>query len=407
MRILQCGVAYSPNVGDGLIASCMAYAVGRLLPGAEMVSLDFAGRRGFASEDRRSGLLGRTGALHLLSMMPGPARRAMVRAILGRQLHAQRSDWQAMIDEADAVIIGGGQLFADSDLNFPLKLGGLAALLATHRLPVAIHAAGVTGGWSAEGRALFGRLDEAPLRAVGLRDAGSIKHWQDQAGFGPTAILALDPGLLAAEAIPAPPRSTDAPIGLGIADPTLLSYHAEAGVAGGGLAFQVALAERLAEAGHRVLLFCNGAEEDARAVDRVGTHPALAHFVETGHIEVAPRPLTPHALAHTVASCRALVAHRLHAIIAAYAYGIPAVALGWDAKVASFHREVGRESFTLSDPRVDAGAVAGALGGVLDHPIAEAERAAMAARALADMAATLRCLGLPALDPGAAKGCAA
>ncbi|MEL6208760.1 MAG: polysaccharide pyruvyl transferase family protein, partial [Pseudomonadota bacterium] len=139
MRILQCGVAYSPNVGDGLIASCMAYAVGRLLPGATMVSLDLAGRTGFAEDDTRSGLLGRTGALRLLSALPGPARRAAVRLMLERRLKALEPEWSAMVAGADAAIIGGGQLFADADLNFPLKIGRLATLLSERSLPVAIH----------------------------------------------------------------------------------------------------------------------------------------------------------------------------------------------------------------------------------------------------------------------------
>ncbi|MEL6768371.1 MAG: polysaccharide pyruvyl transferase family protein [Pseudomonadota bacterium] len=404
MRILQCGVAYSPNVGDGLIATCMAHAVGRLVPGASMQSLDLAGRTGFAGEDRRSGLLGRSGALRLLSALPGPARRAAVRFILGRRLNALEPEWSAMLDDADAVIIGGGQLFADADLNFPLKIGRLATLLSAKGLPVAVHAAGATGHWSAEGRALFGELEATRLLSVGLREAGSMGHWRDQAAFGPEPTLALDPGLLTADAIPAQPPGTEAPVGLGIADATLLDYHAEDGVAGGGVAFQVRLVQALVKAGYPVLLFCNGAEEDALALDQVRTHPALAPLVASGQVEAAPRPLTPDALARTVARCRGIVAHRLHAIIAAYSYGLPALALGWDAKVASFQREVGREAHTLTDPDVSPADVAAAARAAIADPVPEADRAAMAARALEDMATTLRRLGLPVVRRTAAEG---
>lgn len=402
MRILQCGVAYSPNVGDGLIASCMAYAVGRLLPGATMVSLDLAGRTGFAEDDTRSGLLGRTGALRLLSALPGPARRAAVRLMLERRLKALEPEWSAMVAGADAAIIGGGQLFADADLNFPLKIGRVATLLSARTLPVAIHAAGVTGHWSREGSAHFGALGGATLRAVGLRDTGSIGHWQQQAAFGPEPALTLDPGLLTGDAFPASAPGAAAPIGLGIADATLLAYHAEGGVAGGGVDFQAQLAKALAKAGYPVLLFCNGAEEDARALDKVQLHPALAPLIADGQVTAAPRPLTPEALARTVARCRGIVAHRLHAIIAAYAYGLPALALGWDAKVASFHREVGREAHTLTDPNVCPADVAAAVRAAMADPVPEARRAAMAARALADMAATLRQLGLPVAHPAEA-----
>ncbi|MEM9761879.1 MAG: polysaccharide pyruvyl transferase family protein [Pseudomonadota bacterium] len=404
MRILQCGVAFSPNVGDGLIASCMAYAVGRLLPGATLVSLDLAGRTGFAEDDTRSGLLGRTGALRLLSALPGTARRTAVRFMLERRLKALEPEWSAMVAEADVAIIGGGQLFADADLNFPLKIGRLTRLLAERRLPVAIHAAGATGHWSAEGSTLFEGLGGTTLRSVGLRDTGSIGHWEAQAAFGPEPTLTLDPGLLTGDAFPAPGPEASAPIGLGIADATLLAYHAEGGVAGGGVDFQARLAGALAKAGYPVLLFCNGAEEDARALDQVQLHPALAPLIADGQVTAAPRPLTPEALARTVARCRGIVAHRLHAIIAAYAYGLPALALGWDAKVASFHREVGREAHTLTDPEIGPVDVAAAARAAMADPVPEAKRAAMAARALADMATTLQRLGLPAAHPAAAEG---
>ncbi|MEM7526909.1 MAG: polysaccharide pyruvyl transferase family protein [Pseudomonadota bacterium] len=409
MRLLQCGVAFSPNVGDGLIASCMAYGLERLMPGAEMRSLDLAGREGFAAPIRgsaRGGLMGRAGALRVLRELPGPARRFAVRTHLLRRLAAIEPQWTEMVAEADAVIIGGGQLFADADLNFPLKIGRLAQILAAAGVPVAIHAAGATARWSDEGAGLFGALEQTALVGVGLRDDRSIQHWREEAGFGPAPRLALDPGLLTADAFPSPPPAPDAPIGLGIADSTLLAYHAEGGVAGGDIGFQAALAAALAggEDGGAVLLFCNGAEEDARALDRVFAHPLLSSLVQSGRVRAAPRPLTPEALARTVAGCRGIIAHRLHALIAAHAYALPTLALGWDEKVASFHALAGRGAYTVTDPSVTPDATAAIARLALRHPVDLAARAALADSALADLAETLALLGVVAASPLGAAG---
>lgn len=417
MRILQCGVAYSPNVGDGLIAACMAHAVERLLPGAEFRSLDIAGREGFAEEDRRAGgPFGRATLLRLLSALPPSLRRFAVRRHLSAKLSALEPGWRRALEEADAVILGGGQILADADLNFPLKIGRLARLAAEAKggagLPLAIHAAGVTGGWSGEGRTLFALLADTRLAAIGLRDAGSVEHWRDQADFGPAPMLTRDTGLLTAAAFPRP-RGGDrraGPVGLGIADPALLSYHAEGGVAGAGIDFQVALAATLAAEGNDVLLFCNGAEEDANALDCVAAHPRLARLVASGRVRAAPRPLVPAALAGIVAGCGGMVAHRLHALIAAYSYGVPAVALGWDRKVASFHEQVGRGAYTLTDGAAAVEDIAATLRRAVADPVPDIERAAAADAALQDMARTLAALGLPvetAPRAGVARGTAA
>jgi hypothetical protein len=53
-------------------------------------------------------------------------------------------------------------------------------------------------------------------------------------------------------------------------------------------------------------------------------------------------------LAALIAGCDAVVAHRLHAAIVAYAYRVPTVGLLWDDKLQAFFESVGREAYVVA-----------------------------------------------------------
>ncbi|RVT86913.1 polysaccharide pyruvyl transferase family protein [Rhodobacteraceae bacterium CCMM004] len=364
MKIVQFGLHYSPNVGDGIIAECLAHGLRAAAPGVEVRTVDISGRDGFGAVTVRN----RGAVLKVLAALPRPLRLALIRRRLGALLDRVVPDWTQALDGADLAVIGGGQILSDADLNFPLKLSRVAGVLAQSGTPAAIHAAGVSRNWSPEGAALFADLFDTDLRAVGLRDAPSRDAWIAQTGGrGPAPHLTRDPGLLAAACYGPVPEG--ARLGLGVAAPEILGYHAERGVAGGGAPdFFAALATALAEHAP-VTLFTNGAAEDRAALARLLQHPDLAAPLASGRIDRAPDPDTPADLAATIAPLRGVVAHRLHALIVAYAYGRVPFGLGWDAKVESFCRSVdldhafaGADAGTPGD--IAAAAVAALAAGI-------------------------------------------
>jgi len=75
----------------------------------------------------------------------------------------------------------------------------------------------------------------------------------------------------------------------------------------------------------------------------------------------------PAELCAHIAALDVLIAYRMHAVIAAYSYGVPMIALAWDQKLASFMQSVG-----LADWLVDIAQVS------------PAECVALAQRAVAD-----------------------
>jgi polysaccharide pyruvyl transferase WcaK-like protein len=339
-KIILFNLHYSPNLGDGLIGACMVHALSTLRPGAQVVPIDISGRNGFGAVTVRN----RNLALKVLRVLPLGLRQRVVHRRLSALLDGVEDRWRKALDGAGMALIGGGQLFSDADLNFPVKMDRVGQLLAEAGVPAAIHAVGVSENWTPWGRRLFSRLCEADLRAVGVRDAPSLAAWRAQAGGDcPGARLTRDPGLLSEAAFG--PRAPGQAIALGITAPDILSYHADAGVAGGGgIAFYEELALSLVARAGRVRLFCNGADEDAAALAAVAGRPAIQGAIAAGQIECARVPATPKELVDTVATCRAVISHRLHACILGHAYGRPVVGMGWDRKVESFFDSVGLES---------------------------------------------------------------
>lgn len=358
IKILLVGVTYSENRGDGVIADCMEWVVRRALPQAEVNHLDLAGRmaQGTKAVPHRALIL------KAIAFLPGIVRKRLVAAGLKRLLDRLRPQWTKAIADADHVIISGGQVFSDVDLNFPFKIGKVAEICAEQSVPVAIAAAGVAGNWSSTGTMLFKKLTTCELTFVGLRDQSSLSHWAAQFGSeSPHTVLVRDPGFLAAGCYDITPASgTDLPVGIGITSPLSLTHHSDDQIAGAGdpvsykALFRFFRDTALAAVGrdHRVCLFCNGAAEDGAMLHALSLDPQIADMVIAGRVIIAPVPQSGGALAQTIAGCKAVIGHRLHACIVGYAFQRPVVGLSWDSKLESFLTSVGLSDNILKQPNL-------------------------------------------------------
>lgn len=379
-RVVTFNVAYSENVGDGVIAECMTHALTEA--GAEVRAIDLAGRTGYGV--RRSRL--RALLLQALARTPGPVRRRVVHLALGRLLRDLEPEWDAALLDADLAIIGGGNLLQDDDGNFPLKVAAAARACARMGVPVHVHAVGVVPGWSPDARAQFGALEACDLRGVSVRDEGSAAAWRAQ--MGPTAIaplIVLDPGLMAAclADAPAPTRGEVPTVGLGVIHPAVSARHGAPGAAPASTRDFVRLARTMLDRGWTVRLFTNGAREDHAYAERVLRARALRRARAEGRLALAPRPRTARELVATL-HVDGIVAHRLHALIAATGLGVPHVGLAWDGKVRGFYAAIGRTGDVFGAGE-GADAIVDRLATAMADPAArlvrEADARALAARA--------------------------
>ncbi|MBB5574507.1 polysaccharide pyruvyl transferase family protein [Rhizobium paranaense] len=352
MKIVVFNVKYSENLGDGLLAQCVEAGLTKDADYIEVETIDLAGREGFG----RGGSSGRRQqALKVLHRLPPFARRWVVSYVLGRTLRKLRGQWDAKIAAADAVLIGGGNLFQDDDLNFPLKVGTVLDCVRRHNRPLAIYAVGVSGHWSEPASRLFGRLKQTNLVHLSVRDSFAQDSWRRHFPNGPEAKIVHDPGLLTRVLVndgssPVPPRRQPT-IGLCVTEPVILQRHASqkaSAIPLQDIAEYCDLIRLLVQDGYRVCLFCNGASEDQIFAQRIMDEASMHRLHKSSALQLAPRPRVPEELIRILQSTDVILAHRLHACIAAYSLGIPHVGLGWDKKVEGFFRSVGRQSYFLN-----------------------------------------------------------
>ncbi|CAH0342905.1 hypothetical protein RHI9324_04637 [Rhizobium sp. CECT 9324] len=310
--------------------------------------------------------------------------------MLGSKLDDLAKDWSIKIENADAIVVGGGNLFQDDDLNFPLKIGKLFDCVRKSGKPLAIYSVGVSNNWSPEARELFGKICHIQLLHVSVRDNLALKNWRRHFPSGPSPLVLVDPGLLAYNSADSSsavlkkiPRSL---VGICVTDPVILQRHA------GGSSTDIALKsareysaviKHLIEEGYRIRLFCNGAREDQAFAKRLLSEKLLQNYKAENWITLAVRPQRPEDLVDIIQSVSVVLAHRLHACIAAYALAIPHVGLGWDPKVESFFQIVGRDSFFAGGLEATPVRLACLVKKAEDDGIGHASRLAMVAAAAA------------------------
>ena len=345
-RLILCGGSFSDNLGDGIIADCLVWAIGQHLPHTEVVKMDISGRL----ESHRVGFGPKGRIQTVMNALPPTLGRCVV--LIAGSLYLKRAiepTWQRILQDGDTVIIGGGQLFQDEQLNFPLKMWWLMRNLQRSQARHVVYSVGVSCQWSTLGRRLFGAVFRRPaLLYCSVRDDGSrqnlLAHFRRIAphdvGLDP------DPALLAAATYAAVtqdvPKQFD--VGIGIMHPrTLLIDARQKHVTAAALSARWrASISALLDRGLSVALFSNGAREDDEYVQRL----AQEMRAET-RLVVLPQPATPDHLVSYLARMRAIVAHRLHASIVGYALAIPCLGLRWDPKLEEFYAACGRADWVV------------------------------------------------------------
>ncbi|WP_084395826.1 polysaccharide pyruvyl transferase family protein [Henriciella aquimarina] len=374
MKLVLLNVKFSPNLGDGIIAECLEWALREADPTISAVSCDLAGRTAFGDGINQS----RRTVYAVLDRLPKPVRRQFVEYMLKHMIRTRlREHYDNALKGADAALIGGGQLIADADLNFPLKISAAVSQARQRNVQVGVYGAGVGGCFSEEGHALFDKAFGKGLVCTRLRDEISVSRWRKN--FAADDIRTVhDPGMLARQVYgPARGSRRKRPlIGVGITNPSTLNLHADEKTYGKRewRDFFIWLCEALVADGYDVQLFTNGAHDDHVFADFVFAG-AEGMLRASGRIRPARTLTRPAELAHLIGSFDGLVAHRLHAAIVAYSYGVPHVGLGWDSKMDGFFSTVGRQDFLISDTRPSSSAVCASIGEAMRAGIDEDARA--------------------------------
>lgn len=350
MKVALLNVKYSPNLGDGIIAECLEHTIDTIAPNVQVESCDIAGRTSYGS-----GLnAGRRRIHQVLDRLPSFLKTLVSATLVRFLIHTRlKSHYRRSLEGCDVAVIGGGQLIADSLLNFPLKLSSACRVARANRLNVAIFGAGVASSFSRTGKNLFRKAFGGALLFARVRDQDSVSRWNRHFA-SPLGELVNDPGLLTSEVYPAPKRTTRKRplIGIGITHPSTLKLHsdqkADIQSTSDWIMFYAELARALIAKGIEVELFTNGAGDDVMFAHLIAD-AWQDQSISPNRVTVADKMTHPRDLAMCIAKYDAIIAHRLHANIVAFSYGIPHVGLAWDSKMRGFFSRAERLPFLVEN----------------------------------------------------------
>ncbi|UXS05112.1 polysaccharide pyruvyl transferase family protein [Agrobacterium tumefaciens] len=342
MRVRLFNAKYSPNLGDGLLSECLEKAlIENGCSHSGTYSIDVAGRTEYTP-----GGTSRSSVLRLLHIMPAKIRRLLLKLPLAVAAKFKwKPHYRAHLENADAVVIGGGNLFADLDLNFPTKLSLLLDEAKRRRLPVLIYGVGVSSTWSDKGvNMLRNSMKGSHIPYVAVRDHDSKENFDKRFGttLGREAIVVRDPGLLISRFVGGLSQTDHVRtvIGLCVTGAVAVRYHSTYQIEDSYLeAWYSSLYNEMTRAGYAVQLFTNGSPEDVEAAKRVVRRLALDGV--SPNLKPCLRPNDPSELAALISTCALVIGFRMHALIAAYSYGREIIALRWDRKLDSFMTSVG------------------------------------------------------------------
>lgn len=343
MKYVIAAVPYSDNLGDGVIADCLVDFINRKNANDVVSLCDISYRKEvttFKNKDTKMGLFLR---------LPRFIRQLVVVLFFTYKYYRQgRGYLDEKLKDCDELLIGGGQLVSDVDLNFPLKLFFLIKYAEKYNIKTSIVSVGVASRWNWLSRSLMKRvLSSSVITKIAVRDEFSKKNLTDQFGLKNIEILP-DPALMCSvfskDKLGGLHKfSNKKVLGLGIADIEGLNYSSdiENNTNDNSIEYVCSIVEKTNANNYEVYLFTNGAAEDERFL-----HEYVIPMLKLKKVafNVLPRCSSSTELVNFIKKLDLLVAYRLHANIIACSFNIPYFAVGWDNKVLSFFRLQDRES---------------------------------------------------------------
>lgn len=377
MRIAILNVKYSPNLGDGAIAECLESQLRKRIPGVDVFSIDIGGMDDYGTG---GSILGsKLGLTRKMAFLPEATQKTIKLAMMPTMVKWKYADkWREQLKNCDAIVIGGGHLFMDIDLYFPHRIM-TAVKAAPKGIPIFVHAVGVSKQWTKRGVKCFNEaFAHGRLVQASVRDQQSLDNWLEHFSLIKPKIN-RDPAILAQECygVMSPISGDRKLVALGVADLGNMLQHSDqnTGVVCGHIPAYLETVQALHDAGYAVMLFTNGGDDEylqSVAAALKEQKPQLANVVK-----VAPRASRPAELVKQITSAHALVAHRLHANILAYAYGVPNIGLGWDRKLRSFFEATKRLDFLITSDNDASIQIVQKLQQLLSGSVVDGERASI------------------------------
>lgn len=340
-KILICGVPFSDNLGDGVIAECLTRFIHH-----ERLGIVKTCDLSFREEIVYNGSKG--SRLSSFQLLPSFLRKLFVVLFFFLKFQLKgKGYYSKYMNDVDVVFVGGGQLISDVDVNFPLKIYFLIREAEKRNLPVHLLSVGVSSKWSFLGRVIMRRVFRSQVfKSASVRDELSRNHLEDVFGLTNTQVIP-DPALMSSLYYPSYSNEGGLSLALGVADISGLNYSSDKNNKLEDNEFQsiVNMISKANSLGRNVVLFTNGALED-----ELFLHEKVLPRLKSYELDYtfSPRFSCVSDMVEFIASQESIVSFRLHANIVASSFSVPHFAVGWDRKVDSFFDLQGRSEYSFS-----------------------------------------------------------
>lgn len=366
LKIVVFGEKYSDNLGDGVISECLEFAFNKvnLLNGVEVevTTHDLSMRDNYKlgvseRDDNKS------------SLVSVYYRR--IKKLVGWELFRSKSfhqKYKYVVKDSDLVVIGGGQIFLDNELNFPVKLRALTKILDKYHINRAFVCCGVSSKMSIIGRYIFRQLVNKPsVLGLIVRDMNSITNAKSVLSY-PSPYFLTDPAIISSDLYS---KNTSlfkdfqgVTIGVNVMDFITLEKCYKNEISRDViLDVWVKFINKLLNSGYRVVLHTNGSAEDNNSLQ------ILSERLDLNKNILIMMPKNPSELATIISNLDALVAYRLHANILAYSLSVPSVGVVWDDKVSEFASITERSNFFIGKNQINSDYFYEVLQNALSSPI--------------------------------------
>lgn len=346
-KIVIAGVPGSDNLGDRLISECIkSFVETKGIATTEICDISY--REDTAHKNN----VGEH--LNAFNKLPSFFRKIMVVTFFSLKYFLRgRRFLENKLEGADYVIVGGGQLISDVDLNFPLKLYFLIRKAEKFVIPIKITSVGVSSKWSFLGKLLMKRcFTSKAVKAITVRDNFSKNNLNEFFSIECDQVLP-DPAMMSSRLLNVESGKADSSkktIGLGLADISGLNYSSDINNLSEENSTEILkdIILKLKASDYNVILFTNGALED-----EVYIKNDVKPYLEQQGVscKIADRFTSYDSLVSFISGLDLMIAFRLHANIIAASYNIPHYAICWDNKVKSFFEMQGRSQYAFKSLR--------------------------------------------------------
>ena len=335
-------------MGDGIISYALNLALQKISPSnLKLINIDLSGREKKNSSEK----IGfRELFIKYSIYLPEYFRLLIVRLKLRSVLRGVSSHWEENIKSADLILLGGGNLFSDIDLNFPFKIEMVLRIAKKYNKKVNIISVGVSDNWSKEALDILRPLLKSVGGIVSCRDSKSASLLSSYFEI-PKPSLMVDPAFFlkflrddATHNI----SLSDEPrcFGICISCPSNLWYSGNKSISKNDnyhVSFYYRIINLITANGYKVKVFTNGAAEDEGYMWN-NVVPTLSNNLLVDYSE---SPKTHIDLVELIKSFDCLVAYRMHTAIVGLNFGIPSFVINWDCKIEAIFDDLKLNNFVL------------------------------------------------------------